>query len=363
MISGTNWREAIIFFSGTLKDYRVSYSDPGGSGAQDVPWADHLGYSGVVAAGGFHEQSFYPDPDSFIAATGGSYDLRGTLLPDPVDRSDPLWLRSPQKGFGYADNHPVGEPPYTMPDNPYSPELENSGGDGFDIGWAVDETGQYVELGVIDFVKVQSACMADGGWLGEISTEIRGAVDVPPAPGTTGETEMLVLAALPDTIRGSSYQLEAFAFEKGRINQEREIGWEISLDEVSVDEVSVDEGRALQFSVSGPLTLTAFLKERPEIRSRATTILEYMAPAGPVSMNTPSASPPSIYPNPATDAFSVEGWRGGSLQLYDLSGRRVLEISRYTDGTPVQIGHLPAGLYVLRDHPAHRGKSLKLIVR
>ena len=84
-----------------------------------------------------------------------------------------------------------GSAPYTLPDNPYTAEVENSGGDAFDISWAVDEEGDYVELERIHFIKVQSGILHQGGFLGEVSTEITGAVDVAPAPGTKGSWHSL----------------------------------------------------------------------------------------------------------------------------------------------------------------------------
>src|SRR6056297_3643065 len=75
-------------------------------------------------------------------------------IPDQVNRSNPAQYSYPVKPFGYADNNPLGDAPYTLPDNPYSDTIENSGGDAFDISWAVDADGNYVDLPSIDFVKV-----------------------------------------------------------------------------------------------------------------------------------------------------------------------------------------------------------------
>ena len=47
-----------------------------------------------------------------------------------------------------------------------------------DISWAVDKNGSAVNLKGIDFVRVYSANRAEGGWLGEVSTEVSGFKDL-----------------------------------------------------------------------------------------------------------------------------------------------------------------------------------------
>ncbi len=156
-------------------------------------------------------------PDSFPRlARQWLLSYTGTRLEGAVDVDHPPLLISARRAFGYADNQLRGSPPYTSPDNPYTAELENSGGDAFDISWAVDEKGVYVELEHIHFVKVQSGILHQGGFLGEVSTEITGAVDVAPAPGTSGSSDQLVIKDLPPEIDTTSVLLEAFLFSFGK---------------------------------------------------------------------------------------------------------------------------------------------------
>ena len=143
--------------------------------------------------------------------------LTGTLIEGAVDVDHPPVLKSARRAFGYADNQMRGRTDLNLPDNPYTPEVENSGGDAFDIHWAVDATGSYVDLDRIHFVKVQNAMLADGKYLGELSTEITGGVDVAPDPSVEGELDLLVIKDLPAEIASFEYQLEVFAFHQGRI--------------------------------------------------------------------------------------------------------------------------------------------------
>ena len=77
--------------------------------------------------------------------------------------------------FGYADVTPIsGTTVYGNATNPYA--TSKSGGDGFDLAWAVDiETGLPVDLSgkTVKYVRVYSAVL-DNGQFGETSTEVTG---------------------------------------------------------------------------------------------------------------------------------------------------------------------------------------------
>jgi len=133
------------WFSSTVKEYRVTYTNPGGEDAADVPWEDQLGNSGLIRANSVHTQPYYPLHDSFPNIDPEKYTLNGTLIEGLV-YEHPTGMRSIRRAFGYADNQLRGTAPYSIPDNPYTREIENAGGDAFDIGWAVNSDGDYVEL-------------------------------------------------------------------------------------------------------------------------------------------------------------------------------------------------------------------------
>ena len=134
------------FFSSTVKNYEVSYTNPGGDTAANVPWADNQGNSGFIRINSVHQQPYYPIRDSFPAVSANNYTLSGTKVASEVDRSSATSVKSHRKAFGYSDSQLRGVAPYTVPDNPYTPERENSGGDAFDIAWAVDQGGEYIDL-------------------------------------------------------------------------------------------------------------------------------------------------------------------------------------------------------------------------
>lgn len=56
---------------------------------------------------------------------------------------------------------------------------------------------------------------------------------------------------------------------------------------------------------------------------------------------------PNLYPNPATDYFSVAGIEDVSLVVVTLSGVSVREIAHYK-GEPVDVSVLPSGLYIIK---------------
>lgn len=110
--------------------------------------------------------------------------------------------------FGYADVTPNGSPAtYGEAVNPYLPyhytdangnEVTKTGGDGFDLAWAVDiETGEPVNLStlgedkVVKYVRVYSAVL-DVAQFGETSTEIIGIFTARGTSGSAATTDLTV---------------------------------------------------------------------------------------------------------------------------------------------------------------------------
>ena len=107
----------------------------------------------------YHKQpSYYP---TWIGKD--SYTLTGTRLEARnYDKSGMgmMWVQ-PSYGWGYADNFSAED--YVEDDKTLNL---------FDIANAIDAEGKTAVLDYIDFVKVQTACNAKSGWLGEQSTEV-----------------------------------------------------------------------------------------------------------------------------------------------------------------------------------------------
>ena len=148
--------------STTIRNYEITYykpaSEPSNPDESDyIRWTDNQGQSGYLSKNQFHTQPYYP------LWMGDSYTLKGTFMEaSAYDRSDngSLWT-SPPYDWGYADNYP-----------------NNNEKAQIDIDWAVDKNGQPVRLKGIDFVKVYTGNRAEGGWLGEVSTEVSGFTDL-----------------------------------------------------------------------------------------------------------------------------------------------------------------------------------------
>jgi len=343
------------WFSSTKKEYRVTYTNPGGYEAQDVPWEDNLGNSGVIRANSLHTQPYYPLHDSFPIIDPDHYILEGTLLAGLV-YEDSSGMKSIQRAFGYTDNQVRGTSPYTVPDNPYTREVENSGGDGFDIGWAVDLDGAYMELDRVHFIKVQNSFQADGGWLGELSTEVTGAVDVAPDPSITGERALVVIRDLPPVLDVGEYQLEVFLFQSGRVRSDGFVEWA-----TSNPGATVDGNHLLRVTEEGPLTITASLSDRPEISATASTTVQMNRTNIPDGRGFEDEV--IIYPNPASDYFRVSGIRNSSMVLFDASGKALMRVDNYQEGMPLDISGYPGGVYLVRMGMGDSIQWFKLIKR
>ena len=318
---------------------RVNYENPGGEEASDVSWEDEQGNSGKIYANSVHTQNYYPHQDSFPDIAADSYNVKGRLIRGKVDLKHPPLIKSQKRAFGYADNQARGSASDLLPDNPYTPDVENGGGDAFDLDWAVDSAGNRVELDHILFVKVQTALLHEGGYLGEVSTEISGAVDVAPDPTVDdGPDRILVLADLPDKCMRDTLQLEAFCFEKGYPVELPELLWT-----TSVGWAEVDEHMRLILKGEGEVEISVQLVAEPELTASSYTTVVAVEP---LELFSPlAASEPVFYPNPATDRIHLND--EAFVSIYDLAGSLLLRALVPTGGGTVECGDLVPGVYVL----------------
>ena len=343
-------------FSSTKRNFSATYFNPNQSEAADVPWENQDGDEGFIRANSVHLQPYYPLLDSFPGIGNSETLYTGTLLEGAVDVNHPPLLISGRRAFGYADNQTRGSAPYTLPDNPYTAEVENSGGDAFDISWAIDDEGSYVELEQIHFVKVQSAILHEGGFLGEVSTEITGAVDVLPSPGIPGNTAQLVLKDLPPEMNDSPVLMEAFFFRSGRPVEGRHIRWTCSEDWAEVDEENY-----LKMTGTGPLTISARVDEEPQLEASVSTLVSVDLTT---TLGTGRERPsPAIFPNPAGESFRVNGVDGVRLTLYDASGRMLKQKADYREGTEIACSELLPGIYMLKLGDEKSSHCIRLLKR
>ena len=146
---------------GTIQNYAVTYFRPTDAKSA-VHWSDNLGNSGEISylVGGKHSgDTYFPQ-----WIEGESYTLTGTRLQARNYNNGNTWV-NPCYDWGYADNQSLED---------FSAKGKSNR---FDISNAIDAKGESVNLGHINFVKVQCAVNAVSGSLGEISTEVCGIYD------------------------------------------------------------------------------------------------------------------------------------------------------------------------------------------
>jgi len=342
------------YFSSSVRNYEVTFTNPGDTAAMDVPWIDNAGNYGTVQANSIHTQPYFPDRDSFPSIPEHEYTLTGSSIEAVVNVTDGPGIKSIRRAFGYADNQLRGVPPYTKPDNPYTEEIENSGGDAFDIDWAVDSVGEYVDLDKIHFVKVQNAVQTYGGLLGELSTEVTGAVDVANDGSISGERDMIVIRDLPVEIEATTFQLEAFVFHGGRLQTNRTVLWTSNKADATVD-----EDQMLKVNEPGPLVLTGSLTDRPEISATVSTTIKIDYTTLEAGMET---SPHiKLFPNPAYNYTRISGVRAAAVSLYDAVGKCSLSFENYYEGDPIDLTGLQGGLYMVKIDHGERVVWMKLL--
>lgn len=216
------------------KGYSVRYFNPENTSAADVQWVDNQGNTGKVSKNSFHLQPYYPLKTLFPEIDSESLSFSGSKLMGNVRMQNGIYC-SPPYAFGYADNITLNsQSPSGIPDNPYTLEIiEGDGGDAIDISWAIDDFGNYIELPEIDFVMIYTGLNESAGWLGEISTDIRGIADVQPNSDISGPMNMIVADELPAKILlNDNLNLSARALFSGRLKESEEIIWESMSPEI-----------------------------------------------------------------------------------------------------------------------------------
>jgi len=149
----------------TYKDYEVTYWNPQFESENSGKWFDNKGNEGIIG------KDQYPKAEDFPSVNPESYTLKGVSILNSVQASD-IGTSRKQVRFGYVDATPKLNDNYSAPNNPYTRQLQGSGGDAMDISWAVDDAGNRVHLDEIQYVKIYTAVNKRLGALGEISTEV-----------------------------------------------------------------------------------------------------------------------------------------------------------------------------------------------
>ena len=323
------------WFSSSKNDYTVTYSNNGASA--DVPWYDNYGNEDVIIKlpG---KDNYYPTSGNFPGINQESYSLSGANISGNIYISG-YSIISGQRAFGYADNTPSDNVNAgSLPVNPYI--RSNSGSDGFDISWAVDDNGEYVNLDKIHFVKVQTSVLANALSNGEISTEITGAFVIDPAPLTEGVTDMVVIKDIPQEITTQEYQLEVFAFTGGRLQADKNIVW--STDNLGAT-VGSDNILRLTSGLSGDITITASLDGNADIKDMVSTKATINS-----SINNRNINAINVYPNPATSFVQIAGVSNASITIYDMTGKQVFAQKGYNENIQIPVNNLAAGIYIIR---------------
>ena len=237
------------WFSTTRRNATFTYEDPGYSSRHAVVFTDDLGRTGAVNTNYFHAQNYFPEKNIYPGAdiSDGKIAFTGTLIACNYDLRNPAYIEAYRPlAFGYTDNH-VTKGDLTVPVNPYSEETLADGtvttpGDGFDISWAVDGNGNYVDLDQIDFIKVYNPVWQNcGASVGESSTEVGAFAITRPdfsqtAPGdyylNYADTHQLVFRL------GETHKFEGVAFHNGRLMQGLSASW--SIDDPAVGTIDSD---------------------------------------------------------------------------------------------------------------------------
>ncbi len=144
------------FTDSTTHNYSVQYIHTNSS---TITWQDNKGQTGIIEQNPFHAQDYFPQ--WLLTEASETYQLSGSLLASHTYQKNGVYGQI-ACDWGYVDNHPNSD----------------EEGNSFKIEWAVDEAGKSVHLQAIDFIRIQTAVHESYPQIGELSTEITGAIDL-----------------------------------------------------------------------------------------------------------------------------------------------------------------------------------------
>ena len=140
----------------TFTNYTMIYTNPG-TEFTDVPWIDSENTVDAIKVNTYHKQNYYP----LFIEEQEEVSFTGTRVFPTISTSGFASIAALE--WGYTDN--------------YDADYATYKGNLMELDWAVDNSGNPVQLRGIDFIKVYTGAQANAGALGELSTEIRGIAD------------------------------------------------------------------------------------------------------------------------------------------------------------------------------------------
>lgn len=345
------------FFSTTNYDHQIIYYEPDKEDS-DIPWENNTGQSGFLLHNSFHKQSYYPGAGFDASFYKESCQFEFTRIWGNLDPYSST-IKSYKRAFGFADNRPSLDWNSELPDNPYTTEQEGYGGDAFDLSWAVDDQGRYIDLDSVHFVKVQTSMYGAEKAVGEISTELTAGRLCLPSPGVSGENRILVIEDPPSQILQDDYQLRAYYFENGRYVPDAEINWEVVEGDVDISPsglISLTPGMAV--SVKASLAMYQDISKVQLIKVTETTS---------VQKDTFSSSELiSIWPNPASGLLNLEftGYINHdlSIQIKDIEGRLIMTGKVNGKHLQMDVSGLEPGIYIV-DIPGKFNKGMNKFIK
>lgn len=236
------------WFKTSRRNIDITYINPKYNKRYTVPYRCSDGINGALLTNQFHQQSYFPDPENYPTAPVDEVTFRGTMIRASLDKRVPSYIEFARcPAFGYVDNHSNAKD-LTKPSNPYYADENGAQTDGFDISWAVNSKGEYVDLDEIDFVKVYTAGAQNAGWLGEWSTEVSGCGITRPIPGYEPKDYYLNYMSVTQlqVVKGHTCQYEGLAFKNGRPISEGVTRWRVSDENVgTIDQNGVFSAKEL----------------------------------------------------------------------------------------------------------------------
>ena len=173
-------------------------------------------------------------------------------------------------------------------------------------------------------------------------TEVKGSIKISITNQPILSLELIVTTENDDTFintPGGTLQLGATIIPLNATNQI--VQWEVDNESIA----TIDQNGLLKALSNGNITVTAKALDGTEVKG---SILISITKQLFMNIQTDHLTGVSIFPNPAKESIFIVSFQTiENIHITSINGQRVKTISTHRNGNPIDIVHLPAGIYIV----------------
>jgi len=129
---------------------------------------------------------------------------------------------------------------------------------------------------------------------------------------------------------------------------------------MSIADAEIDDGK-ITFELKSVGDIGIIIKCQANGKMGQTTIPVSVRDDEPTSIATNGSSNKeyAVYPNPASNFINIKNAERVNIEVYSISGTKIGELSHYSYGESIYVGHLQPGIYLITINSGTEIKTLK----